>query len=71
MLKVIGTKGCNLCSYTTKKLDGKDINYEYYKLENLEKEEQQEYIGLAQEAGNMNFPIIINNGKSTTLEEVI
>mgnify|MGYP000976652902 CR=1 FL=1 len=71
MYKVIGKNNCNACSITKTILTNKNIYFEYYVLEDLTQEEQDNYIQLAQEQSKVSMPLIIDeNNKILTLQEV-
>lgn len=71
MLKVIGKENCSACSFAKKKLDEEGIEYEYEDYNDLSNKKQDKYLSMAQEANNLSFPIIIKDGESITINEVV
>lgn len=71
MIKLVGTPGCSKCMIVKKQLENKDIEFDYYLINSLPFQKQEEYKELAQQAGNLQFPIIIKDGKSIGLDEVV
>ena len=71
MIKLIGKNNCGLCSATKVQLDLKDIEYDYVLMEDLTNEEFEEYKNMAIEANNLNFPLIIKDNKSLSINEVV
>lgn len=68
---MIGKRGCGKCFITKEKFNKRDIDYEYSIFENLPADERREYVNLARKDGKATFPIIIKDGKSCTVEEIL
>lgn len=70
MIKLIGKEGCNRCVMTKNILNNKGVKFEYMLLNELPKEEQDKYVNMAQESGNIELPLIIKDEKIITLQEI-
>lgn len=70
MILVIGTENCSRCNMTKTILTNKKIEFEYKLLDSLSLEEQKKYLNVAQENGQMSFPIIFKNDELTTLQQL-
>ena len=70
MIKLIGKEGCNRCMMTKNILNNKGVKFEYMLLNELPKEEQDKYVNMAQESGNIELPLIIKDEKIITLQEI-
>ena len=70
MIKLIGKEGCNRCVMTKNILNNKGVKFEYMLLSELPKEEQDKYVNMAQESGNIELPLIIKDEKMITLQEI-
>ena len=68
---VIGSRGCSKCKITKTLLEQKKIPFEYKMIEDLPEQDQNSYINKAQNAGTMNFPIIIKDDNIVNLEDVL
>lgn len=71
MLKVIASMGCVKCKEASRKLRKHDINFSYKLISELEENEAENYKSKAINAGQQNFPIIIQEGEIVNLEDVI
>lgn len=71
MVKVIGKVGCSACKMTQTVLQNKNVEFEYYHLEDLTQDEQLKYIKLAQENDMISLPLIVVDNKLKTLQEII
>jgi glutaredoxin len=70
MYKLIGTHGCGRCEMVKGILKNKNIEFEYYYMEDLPQEEQDKYYALARENKVSSFPMIIKDEKIVELQEV-
>lgn len=70
MIKLIGKEGCNRCVMTKNILNNKGVKFEYMLLNELPKKEQDKYVNMAQESGNIELPLIIKDEKIITLQEI-
>ena len=68
MLEVYGREGCGRCEMFKIELDDENIDYEYYDLDEIDNEE--EIIEKAQSAGITSLPVIIQNQKIISKEEL-
>ena len=71
MVKLIGKNNCNACAMTKTILTNKDIEFEYFVLEELPKEDQDFYINLAKENNMLSLPLIVIDNKLKTLQDII
>jgi glutaredoxin len=55
---------------TTRILDDKGVQYEYKILEDFASEEQDKFLQMAQNVGQLSMPIIIKDNKVITLQEI-
>lgn len=67
-LKVIGLKNCGKCTITKQILDNKGIEYNYFILTDLPREEQRHYAEVGRNVGY--FPLVFRNEQLITLQEV-
>ena len=67
---VIGKENCNACKMAQTILNNKRIKYTYVKLEELNDEDKDRYIKLAQEQGKLSMPLIIKDDILYTIQEV-
>lgn len=70
MLVVIGNEHCSRCEMTKSILNSKNIEYQYWLLNDLPQDLQDKYMGMAQEKGMMNMPLIIKDDELISLQEV-
>lgn len=68
MLKVIGLKNCGKCTITKQILDNKGIEYEYFILTEMSREDQRKYAEVGRNAGY--FPLVLRDEQLITLQEV-
>ena len=71
MLKVIGKESCDLCKKAKEKLTKLNIEFDYSLINEITQKEFNRYRELAIQADNINLPVIIYNGKSVTITQVI
>lgn len=71
MITLIGKQNCSACNMAKNILKNNNIKFEYKLFENLTPEEQKKYLSIAKENNILSMPLIFNNNKITTLEEVI
>jgi len=69
VLKVIGQPNCTQCMLVKKLLGSKKIEYTYQGLEELQNKEEQ--IEKAKENGVFTLPIIIEDGKYLSVNQLI
>lgn len=70
-IMVYGKKGCSRCSMVKTILEKKSINYDYFDLESLPEQEQDEIKNLAKKSKEtMVLPIILKNGVSMFVSEL-
>lgn len=60
MITVISTPNCNKCRIAKKRLELAKVPFKAEMMYNLPTEDQMFYVALAREAGQMEFPILIN-----------
>ena len=71
MVKLIGKNNCNSCTMTKTILTNKNVEFEYFVLEELPKEDQDFYINLAKENNMLSLPLIVIDNKLKTLQDII
>ena len=71
IILVIGTEGCSRCAITQKILTEKDIDYEYKTINSLPVEDRRNYVRLAKDEGLNTMPLIIQNNKAISLQELL
>lgn len=71
MIKIIGRTGCTSCLMAKKLLNKNKIVFDYVDLEEMTKEDQDEWITKAEESGRLSLPFIIKDGEFMDLKEVI
>lgn len=71
MILVIGKENCSACEMTKTILKNKGIEFEYCLLDDMDSNEKANYLGMARTKGIMSMPLIIENNKIKTLQEVI
>ena len=71
MIEVIGKENCSACEMTKTILKNKNIEFTYILFEELAKEDRDNCLNMAREQGKMSMPLIIENYKLKTLQEVI
>lgn len=71
MIKVIGKENCGRCYITKKKLEQKEITFEYQDINSISKENYKKYILQARKKGLMNLPLIIKDEEVISLEEIL
>jgi glutaredoxin len=70
MILLLGKNNCSRCDMVKSILDNKAVEYQYKKIEDYSKEEQDKYLELARINKQMGFPLIIKDGKIITIQEV-
>ena len=70
MILLLGKNNCSRCDMVKSILDNKAVEYQYKKIEDCSKEEQYKYLELARINKQMEFPLIIKDGKIITIQEV-
>lgn len=71
MIKVIGTKNCSRCVTVKNILVSKNIEFEYFLLEELENSDKEKYMNLAKENNQSQFPLIVKNEKLIDVKELL
>lgn len=72
MIKIIGKENCPKCYVTKKKLTDKRIEFQYIDFEkDLNQQEQNKYINIAQKEGQITLPLLFNNEKLVSLEDIL
>lgn len=71
MIEVIGKIGCGECLKTKQELKKNGVRYKYFLEHELDKKSREKAYEIAEKVDNLYLPIILKNGKSVTLEEVI
>ena len=71
MIKVIGKENCGDCMMAKKVLTKKGVEFEYAYLDELDAEEREEVLKMADEQGMRSMPLIVKDGKLVTLQEVL
>ena len=71
MIKVIGKESCGACMMAKKVLTRKGIEFEYVHLDELDEEEREVVLKMADEQGMRSMPLIVKDGKLVTLQEVL
>ena len=71
MIKVIGKEGCSRCLMVKNLLNNKKIEFEYFLLNELSQEEQNNYLKMAKEVGMTNLPLVIKDNKIVEIKEVL
>lgn len=71
MIVIVGTSGCGNCKRVCVILKQKNISYSYELFNELTEEKQNGYLQLASKSNQQSFPIIIENNKLTTLEDIL
>ena len=70
MVLVIGTENCSRCNMTKNILNNKNIVYDYKLIDSLTSEEQNKYLDIAQQNGQMSYPLIFKDEVLTTLQKL-
>jgi glutaredoxin len=70
MVLIVGNPNCTRCEMVKSVLDNKNIKYEYKNMIDFSSEEKSHYLELAEHAGQTSFPLIIQDNKLITLQEV-
>jgi glutaredoxin len=70
LILVIGTENCSRCIMTKTILINKQIDFEYKLIDSFSDEDKDKYMNMAQQAGQMSFPLIVKDNKIITLWEV-
>jgi len=70
MLLVIGTENCSRCAMVKNILNTKNINYNYKLIDELSETEQNNYLDIAKQSGQLSYPMIFKNNKIITIQEV-
>ena len=60
MYRVIGKDNCSRCMTIKKILESKGVGFEYKDINSFNKEEQENLITIAEKAGCLGFPIILD-----------
>lgn len=71
MYTIIGSKNCVKCMMVKKKLDQKNIDYDYKLLEDLMPEERDSYLKIASNSKVSQMPLVFENGEILDLKEVV
>ncbi|WP_195618655.1 hypothetical protein [Clostridium paraputrificum] len=71
MITLVGREHCMNCTETKNILSQNNIDFEYKILESLNQSELDNYLGLAQKYNTNELPLIIEDNKIITLEEVL
>lgn len=70
MLLVIGTENCSRCNMTKNILNNKGIEFDYKLISSFSTDDKDKYMNMAQQTGQMSFPLIIKDNKIITIQEV-
>ena len=71
MIKVIGKENCGAWIINKKVLTRKGVEFEYVYLDELDAEEREVVLKMADEQGMRSMPLIVKDGKLGTLQEVM
>lgn len=71
ILKVYGRINCSLCDTTKQKLEMMSVEYEYYDIDNLSKDDKKNIMMKAKLTGQQSLPILIFKDEITTIENII
>ena len=71
MIKVIGKENCGACMMAKKVLTRKGVDFEYVHLDELDAEEREVVLKMADKQGMRSMPLIVKDGKLVTLQEVL
>jgi len=70
MILVIGTENCSRCNMTKNILNNKSMEYEYKLINSLSLEEQNKYLEIAKNNGQMSYPMIFRDQVLITLQQL-
>lgn len=69
MLTVIGKQNCSRCLITKNILNQNHVEFKYSEIEDFDNKEQERYLKIAEDNGQLLFPLIFKDNSLISLSE--